>query len=490
MLLGAAFLAPALGGLAWVAYVPLLVALEQRVRAGDRVRTLFALGALSGFASNLIGTHWIARLSDVASTVPWIKYPAWIAAAAYLALFGGLLTAISGWLARRLPLALTFPVTLVVVETLRGSGELGFPWFQPGYSQQVFAPILQLASLGGVMLVTLWLAAVNVLITRALLGPARARAVLGAALVFALPWAWGQRVLDAAPRGQGPRVALVQGNIAGEIKWSGQHQDEILRTFLDLTEGAAASRPAIAIWPETATGTYMRREINQALAVVELAHRTGVPIFAGFADADLDSLGRPRISNAAAVFRGDGSSQPTYAKRHLVPFGERMPFEWLIPALAGVNFGQAEWTPGRGVVLFPSAAGPFACLVCFESIFPNLSRESVRAGARWLVNITNDEWFGRSAAISQHAAMACFRAVENHVPLARCANTGLTVLIDSNGRMREKLPTFQRGVLVAELAPAGIPTFYTRFGDWVGVGCGLALAGFALLALTARRAPD
>src|SRR5207249_10036416 len=137
-----------------------------------------------------------------------------------------------------------------------------------------------------------------------------------------------------------------------------------------------------------------------------------------------------------------------YAKRHLVPFGERMPFQRWLPALGRIDLGQAEWQAGTRPVLFPSAAGPFSCLVCFEAIFPDLARDDVRHGARWLVNITNDEWFGNGAALYQHAAMAVFRAVENHVPLARCANTGLTLIADANGRVRAKLPVFTPAVLV------------------------------------------
>ena len=462
------------------------------MRRGASLRARFALGYLWGFAFYLTGTHWIARLSDVATTVTWIKYPAWIAAAAYLALFGGATTLLAGVLARRVPLAATFPLALVVIEEVRGSGELGFPWFQPGYTQHAYAQVIQLASLGGVMLVTLWLAGANALLWRAISGR-NARSALGAALLLLLPWGWGQRVLDAAPRAKGakgPTVALVQANIPGEIKWSGKHQPEILKTFLDLTARAAAAHPAVVIWPETATGSYLRKQLDQARAVVELASVTRVPIFSGFADYDYSASDRMRIYNAAGMFRPDGTTEPVYAKRHLVPFGERMPFEWLIPALARVNFGQAEWTPGSGVVLFPSAAGPFGCLICFESIFPDLSRASVRAGAKWLVNITNDEWFGRSVAIDQHAAMAAFRAVENHVPLARCANTGRTVIFDANGRERAALPTFEAAVLTGELPPPGIRTPFTRFGDWVGVACAIGLAAAGVVALTARRASD
>jgi len=191
------------------------------------------------------------------------------------------------------------------------------------------------------------------------------------------------------------------------------------------------------------------------------------------------------------LFTPQGAPEPIYAKRHLVPFGERMPFQKLIPAMGKIQLGQAEWVPGEGTVLFPSAAGPFSCLVCFESIFPDLARADVREGARWLVNITNDEWFGNSAALYQHAAMAPFRAVENHVPLVRCANTGLTLISDANGRVTQQVPVWTPEILVAPLGVPGIPTFYTRLGDWLGLLTVLATLGLMLdaarRALTARR---
>jgi apolipoprotein N-acyltransferase len=309
-----------------------------------------------------------------------------------------------------------------------------------------------------------------------------------------LPWFWGQRVLEAAvtpaSAGPGPAVALVQGNIPGEMKWSGRHQAEILQIFLESSRGAAGRqpRPVLTVWPETATGSYLHRQLDQSLAVRALAAGTRVPVLAGFAEYDWDSAGRQRWYNAAGLFGADGSFGPVYAKRHLVPFGERMPFQHLLPWLGRIELGQAEWDAGRAGVLFPSAAGPLGCLICFEAVFPDLSRSDVRAGARWLVNITNDEWFGRSAALPQHAAMAVFRAVENGVPLARCANTGLTMVVDANGRVVERLPAFERGVLVAALPPArpgGSPTPYTRTGDWPVAACLAALAG--LVALAARR---
>jgi apolipoprotein N-acyltransferase len=468
------------------------VALDRRVRAGAPLRSLFALGYGFGLVFFLIGVHWIALLSTVAITVPWLRYPAWLAAAAYLALFPGLTTWLSGWLTRRtgVSLVLTFPITLLAVEELRASGEMGFPWFQPGYTQHDYAPLIQMASLGSVSLVTLWLAFLNVLLWRALAGSARLRAAAGAALLLLLPWAWGLRALDAAPKRPGPpvTVALVQGNIPGEMKWSGKHQAEILNTFLDLSTRAAERepKPAVIIWPETATGSYLRKQVAQTLQVGALAARTGVPIFSGFPDVVYGPADQMTQLNAAGLFAPFGPLGPVYAKRHLVPFGERMPFQWLIPGLGRIELGQAEWTPGRESVLFASAAGPFSCLVCFESIFPDLARDDVRRGARWLVNITNDEWFGNSAALYQHAAMAPFRAVENHVPLARCANTGLTLIADAHGRITARLPVWRPDVLVGPLAAPGLPTPFTRYGDWPGA---LAVAVVVVLALVgARRA--
>ena len=492
-LLGAAFLPLPLGWLAWVALVPLVLAIEDVLREPHPRPGLFAIGYLFGFVFYLIGTHWIARLSDVAITVPWLKYPAWIAAAAYLGLYGGLAAWGTGWLVRRgrLPFGLAFPCAFLAVEELRASGELGFPWFQPGYTQHAYAPLVQLASLGGVTLVTLWVLTVNLLAARSLRGAGRARALLGAVLALALPWSWGSRVLAAAAPERGPVVGLVQANIAGDIKWSGTHQNEILATFIGLSERAVASgaRPTIVIWPETATGSYLRQQPGQAVQVAAFAARTGVPVFTGFADYDFDSTARPRYFNAAGLFAPAGPPAPIYAKRHLVPFGERMPFQRWIPALGRIELGQAEWTPGTRPVLFPSAAGPFSCLVCFEAIFPDLARADVRHGARWLVNITNDEWFGNGAALGQHAAMAVFRAAENHVPLARCANTGITLVSDAYGRVVARVPVFRPEILVTALPRPAAPTPFTRWGDWPGALAGIGVAAGALRALTGRARP-
>ena len=490
--LGAAFLPLPLGGLAWIAFVPLLAALERRVAAGASMRSLYALGWAGGFAFFLAGTHWIALLADVAITVPWLKYVGWVLAGAYLANFWALAVMLAGGLARRSGVAArwTFVPVMLVVEELRGSGELGFPWFQPGYTQHAL-PSLGLAAAGGVTLVTLWVLALNGVAAEAR-ATRRVRAVGAFAALLAGGLLAGHALRGPArpPDPDAPRVALVQGNIPGEIKWAGTHQQQILAKFLALSDsavaGPGAERPSLVVWPETATGSYLRLQVDQSLQVARWSASRGVPVLSGYADASRGPDGEPRAWNAAGLWYPDGSLSPRYAKRHLVPFGERMPFQWLVPAIGRMDLGQAEWEPGTATVLFEGPGGRLSCLVCFESIFPDLVRADVRAGARVLVNVTNDEWFGNSAALYQHAAMAPFRAVENGVPLLRCANTGLTEVIGADGRIVARAPVFAEAVLRAPLPPAREGgTLWTRAGDWPGA---LALAATAALALLRRRA--
>ena len=477
LVLGAAFLPRVPGWLAWFAFVPLLLALERRVATAPP-RTWFTLGYAGGFVFFLVGTHWIALLSEVALTIGWLKYLGWVLASLYLAAYWGLATLFAGWLARRsrVPAGWTFAPALLLIEEWRGSGELAFPWFQPGYTQHELSPALQLASLGSVTLVTLWLLLFNGALVRVWRTRRAAHSTLALALGL-LPLAWGALELRGRTPPAGPLVALVQGDIPGEVKWSGEHSGEIFQTFVGLCDSVArVAHPRLYVWPETATGTYVRRNPEQSVAVAQLAARLDAPVYMGFAHYTWRPDGKPVSWNAAGGWNPDGSLSPSYSKRHLVPFGERMPFQSLLPALGKVDLGQAEWEPGPGTMLFPGPDGPMSMLICFESIFPELARADVRAGSRLLVNITNDEWFGNGAALYQHAAMAPFRAVEHHVPLARCANTGLTEMIDAYGVVTASLPVFEPRVLLTPLPAVGRPTPYTRFGDWPGA-LALVLAG-------------
>ncbi len=484
--------------LAWVALVPFGWALEREAAArGARraARAGFGLGYALGLALFLVALHWIALLKPIAVTVRWIIFPAWPAAAAYLALYPALagalvlaLRARRGW-----PVALTLPVAWVAAEKLRGLGELGFPWLWLGYSQWDRREILQWASLGGPLLVSLLLAVGNALILRATLGGAAAGAAsrrrwAAAALVFLAGAWWGGARLVPRPLEGAPgrtRVALVQGNVPGEVKWDPERNREVLELFLALSGRALAEGPELILWPETATGSYLARDPLARSALQSFVDANGVPILTGFPDYRWDRPDRPTVTNSAGTFEPLTGLRLRYDKMHLVPFGERLPFQWLWPGLGGLDLGQAEFTPGDTLVLLPAAGERAAALICFESIFPEIPRRARREGATLLVNLTNDEWFGDSGALYQHAAMSVFRAVETRLPLARCANTGLSFLVDPSGRVRERTGAFTRETRVADLAAAGEPPLFVRLGDWVGAAA-LSLAVLGLLAARRR----
>jgi apolipoprotein N-acyltransferase len=186
----------------------------------------------------------------------------------------------------------------------------------------------------------------------------------------------------------------------------------------------------------------------------------------------------------------DGSSGGEYRKMHLVPFGEMLPFQSILPALRNVDFGEADFTPGTEKTLFDAAGHQFGVSICFEAIFPSMTRDLVRRGAEILVNITNDAWYGRTTAAWQHARMALVRSIEDGVCQLRAANTGISFVSDPYGRTLAETEIFVEEVLVAEIDPRRVPTFYVQAGD-ICLMLALAVSGAALvMAIVARREPS
>jgi apolipoprotein N-acyltransferase len=304
------------------------------------------------------------------------------------------------------------------------------------------------------------------------------------ALAVAISIAGGGLLLLPSAEGgrSGSTIGLVQGNILGERKWDRTRQGEILADFISLSRETLSENPDLIIWPETATGSYLRRDPIAFSIVQGFADSSGVPIIAGY--PDWRPLGADDYEgfNAAGLFLPGVGLARQYNKINLVPFGERLPFQWALPFLGKLDLGQAEWTPGDSLVLMPTASDTAAVLICFESSLSEMSREARQRGANLLVVITNDEWFGRTGALYQHAAMSSFRAVETRLPVARCANTGLSFFVDTAGRIYDQGGIFTREVRVARVDRPGPITPYVRFGDVLGWG--LLVASGILLVVT------
>ena len=486
--------------LVFVGLIPLLLVIHDGSPApgehGAAARVARWAPWLTGIVAAFFVFRWITRLPTHAMTQPWLIWPALF----FLALYLGLYVALFGWIVRvvrrRLGLSvfLVAPVAWSAAEWLKSTGELGCPWGNLGTVLAGQPVWVQGASVVGAQGLSLWIVAVNSLVAAALVKFVARRPVEGALrlalgiAIVALPPVWGaSRLRDAerataTPGAMAPiaRVALIQPNIASDQKWNPALQDTVVEVLYRLTHEATADSGGLdlVVWPETALPFYARLEPLKLRRLLDTAKAIGTPILAGYPDARLSSSGDVTTHNAAGLVLRTGSISGQYEKIHLVPFGERIPFQGLFPFLGRFDLGQAEWTPGTERVVFSGAGPPFGVMICFESIFPDHARHYRQGGAQYLVNITNDEWFGRSAGPVQHADLAVLRATELGLSLVRAANTGISMIVDPYGRVRTKSGLFEKTIVVGDVSPPRPTTRYAQWGDWTTV---LSLAVVVLL---------
>ncbi|WP_068109819.1 apolipoprotein N-acyltransferase [Tropicimonas marinistellae] len=373
-------------------------------------------------------------------------------------------------------------VALTSAEMLRSFVFTGFPWALVGHIW-IGTPQMQLASIAGahgLTLLTLFAAALPTLFgaRRALLG-----ALFGAALV-SLPAGWAHlRVPSgpAAPAEPAVTVRLVQPNAAQHLKWDPELMPVYFERQLGFTAApptAGAQRPDVVIWPETAVPWLLDNAAHAFRLMADAAD--GAQVLAGVQRREMDG----RWFNTLVTLDESGAVTGRYDKHHLVPFGEYMPFSSLFSRLS--IFGLAAnasggYSAGPGPVLLDLGnAGTILPLICYEAIFPNdIARAPGRAD--WLVQVTNDAWFGRLAGPYQHLALARLRAVEQGVPLVRAANTGVSAAFDPFGRELVRLPLGEAGYTDLRLPAPLPPTPYSRFGDLPLVPLLAAMAVAALL---------
>jgi apolipoprotein N-acyltransferase len=278
------------------------------------------------------------------------------------------------------------------------------------------------------------------------------------------------RHIQAAPS---VRVSVVQGNIDQAVKWDTAFLDATLNTYVDLSLSAASGRPDLIVWPETATPYYyghqkdMDAKINSGIEQAGSHFLIGIPTFAR-------KNGKYEYFNTAAVI--DPAARPIgrYSKSHLVPFGEYVPLKRWLPFIGKMVAQVGDFTAGDPGATLSWPGGSIGAQICYEIIFPELSRQMVLNGADLLVNITNDAWFGRTGAPYQHFAMAAFRAVENRRALARAANTGISGFVSPTGRILSTTGLFEPTTLTTDLPRLSMTTIYTRVGDAFAVICLMA----------------
>ncbi len=391
----------------------------------------------------------------------------------------------------------------------------GFPWNLLGASQYQIVPLIQIAAytgVYGVSFLVVWaslslMGAVMVIIHR----PAMRTVWLGeiilpmTAVVTLYGWGYHRVARREMPRPE-LSVALVQPSIPQSMIWDETAGMKRFHELLRLSEAALTNKPDLLVWPEAAVPGILRRDVEViADPIYKLARDHKVWMIIGADDArphpDAKTWADSDFFNSSFLISPEGRAVAQYIKRHLVIFGEYIPLVRQLPFLKYVTPIDGGFTAGDRVAPFELGElnVKVSVLICFEDVFPHLAREYATDDTDFLVNLTNNGWFGEGAAQLQHAAGAVFRAVENGVPLVRCTNNGLTCWVDSCGRIREEFESPARGIYGAGFMVARIPlllpgekrvpTFYHQHGDRFGWSCvGIALARLLQVGLGRKRA--
>jgi apolipoprotein N-acyltransferase len=455
------------GAVAWVALLPLFVALHGA--SGWRAARL---GYVAGAVSALGLLYWTALVVIQYGGLP---LPAGIAIMVALCLAFALFPLVFGWAVGRL------------VGTFGTAGLLGAPF------AWVATELIQVASVTAVYGVSFILAASSSLLAYALLearGQRRRAALGGLALLVGGVWgvgAWSMsRTLPETGR---IVVGLVQGGVRQEDKWVPENSWDNVDRHLQLTAEAARRGARLVVWPESAVPFLYDREEALATRLHDTVRGLGVHLFFGSDDLEEIPGGGRRIYVGAKLLSPDGRITARYRKMHLVPFGEYVPLHALFTmggrVTAKLVQEVSDFSPGTEAVTGDVDGHRVAGHICYEAIFPGLVRRFAARGAELLVNVTNDAWYGTTSAPYQHLAMAAFRAVENRRYLVRAANTGITAVVDPWGRVLSPTRLFDRTVLVREVPFVAETSFYTRHGDVFARAC--AAIALALLAATFRR---
>lgn len=529
LVLAAAFPKIGIAGFAWIA--PGLI---LGVALGKPGGEAFRIGYVAGMAHYLASLYWLLNIP-----VPWFPILGWLALAAFLALFPatwvwltlrlapgimnsrtsnverdwlGVMRGIYGqsW-SRRMSWALLSAAIWVGLEMVLTYIFGGFPWNLLADSQYRIVPLIQFASFTGVYgvsflivwtSVSLLCGVASILSNPAQRSPWMAEIIMPFTAVV-VAFGYGFHQLKKPPAaGREIKLALVQPGIPQQMIWDESKGRERFEDLLRLSEEALAKPADMLVWPEASLPGNPIDEQGQIVEpIAELARRHKAWLIIGGDDVQATRT-ETNYYNAAFLVDPEGKLANTYRKRGLVIFGEYIPLERWLPFIKWFTPITGSYTAGDRAMQFeiqrrqdsnaiganPGASAPgrfqTSVLICFEDTFPNLARKSVQPDTDFLVNITNDGWFGEGAAQWQQAAAATFRTVENGVPLVRCANTGLTCWMDANGRWRqlfadENGSVYREGSMTVTIPlPAGkhAQTFYNQHGNWFGWGCALVAA--------------
>jgi len=473
-----------LSWLAWFALVPLLYGLKN-LSPGNA----FRIGFITGSVHYLSLMYWLVPTMQTYGGLPvYVSVPVLFLLAAYLGLYIALFSLLSGLCLRRPVRLLVFlPVIWVSCEYLRSVLFTGLPWGLLGHTQYRHLPIVQLSDVLGVYGISYLLLQANAVCYAAIRWLADKSgndpvfrkshiigSVAGMTVALALTICYGvhriHEVDHMISRAPAPTISVIQGNIDQAAKWNPAFQAATVHKYIALSRKALPSDPALVVWPETAAPFYfghhprLTKTVEKGIRGIGKGFLLGSPSFSRKPD-------RVEYYNSAFLVDETGSIAGRYDKAHLVPFGEYVPFKRWLPFLGKIVAHVGDFTAGEEGKTMSWLEHRMGVLICYEILFPGLSRQMTKNRAGYLVNMTNDAWYGRTSAPYQHFSVAVFRAVENRRSLIRSANTGISGFIDPAGRIAAASGIFEDSVISHRVPVLKTATPYTRFGDWFAWAC-------------------
>jgi apolipoprotein N-acyltransferase len=472
--------------LAWFALVPLFLVLKY-----SDPKQAFAYCFCTGLAFLMGVFYWI----NIIEGFSWVDFIALgFYFGSYFGLFGLFLSRVSH--KTKISPVMSAPVLWVSMEYLRSNaGFMGLPWALLGHSQYLNIPVVQIASISGVYGVTYLIVFVNAILAEIVIDPhARLRLGLLGLLVVGLALGYGFQILSTADSSQTINVTVIQSNIAQAIRWKPDWWKRNIEKQILLTkEAAKQTHTSLIVWSESSVPGALNQDVYLLSTLFTLAKDTGVPLLLGSTvrpNFGAREFRRTHWSNSAFLLSPTLGMLGEYRKMRLLPFAEYLPYKDVLPWPSRLVAAAASYVPGGEFTVFDISGTKFGVTICWENIFPDLVRGFVMGGAGFMVNITNEAWFGETSAPYQFLAMSVFRAVENRRAIARSANTGVSGFIDPYGRIVTRVNDVNRKELFVDgYATMAVPltqeqTFYTRYGDvWAYVNL---IAAIVMLALSLR----
>jgi len=492
-----------LGFLAWVGLLPLFIAIK-----GKSLKYSFLLSFVCGFLFFVGIFHWILQ-------VPKYTLLHHALLGVHLGSYFGFFGLSFNFISTRwgiIPALFSSPFIWVSLEFIRSNlSFLALPWTLIAHSQHQYPTIIQIVSLSGTYGLSFLIVMVNSGLTSLVWplvhhphphpppskgeGMGRSFAsfaskvgggkrpssslslLITTASLVILTLLYGYLIISQPISGNRIKVSLVQGNIEQIKKWDPRYAREIMQIYAELTQEATKDQPALIVWPETATPGSINQDFRLHMEVINIARKAGTYLLLGSAQhqkfTEKVTRGFKYLNSAFLIDPGTKLvRRQRYDKVRLFPFGEYLPYKEVIP-WSYINVRESSgYVAGKEYTVFNHPDFRFGVTICWENVFPDLFRQFVKSGAQLMINITNEAHFGKTAASHQLASMSVFRAVENRIYVVRCANTGVSCIIDPYGRIIDRVKDekgqdiFIRGVMSGWVIPLDSKTIYTRYGDW------------------------